>query len=346
MNTKITRLLNCRYPILLPGMSWISDATLVRAVSRAGGVGILATGPLSPAETRTAIQEIRHGNNLPFGVGVTLLMPGALENAWVAVQEQVPILHISLGKNAELVQAVHDYGGKVICTVTTIKHAEAALESGADALMITGHEAAAHGADVTSLVLLPTMRQAFDVPIIAAGGFATGPGLLAALSLGADGIAMGSRLAVSLESPLAAATKEEIVKASSFDTIYGKNFDGLPARVLQTPVSTKLMSARPWFPVVLYRAMQASQQMKMPLWKVLAGLVTRYNDIYTIAQFGAATKAIMAATVHGDLTHGVQFIGQNAGLINDIASVDHIIQRTIRDARSRSSQLVNDLSSP
>lgn len=337
VRTRITSLLGCRYPIVLPGMSWISVPELVAAVSEAGGVGILATGPLNAEETRTSIQRIRALTDKPFGIGATLLMPGAEENAKVALEEQVPLINISLGKADWVAEGVHAYGGKLLSTVTNSKHAVAAIESGADALMVTGHEAAAHGGDVTSLVLVPCLAEQFpQTPIVAAGGFANGRGLAAALALGADAVAMGSRFAVSKESPLAEATKLAITKSSESDTLYGKNFDGIPARVLKTPQSQKLMAKRPFITTIVYRAFQAARQMNIPLWKVLPGLMTQFDKIFMIAQFGAATQAIMAATVDGRLDTGVQFIGQSAGMIHEIESVDDIVQRIVREAEQAS----------
>ncbi len=315
-------------------MSWISTPELVAAVSNAGGVGILATGPLNASETRKSIQLIRSLTDQPFGIGATLLMPGAAENAKVALEEQVPIINVSLGKAEWIAEGLSRYGGKMLATVTNTKHAQAALDTGADAFMVTGHEAAAHGGNVTSLVLVPSLSQAFpNVPIVAAGGFATGTSLHAALSLGADAVAMGSRMAVTQDSPLAQAAKEAIVRATEQDTIYGKNFDGIPARVLQTPTAEQVMKRRPWFPIVLYRAFAAAQQVGLPLWKVLPGMMTQWDKMFTIAQFGAATDAIMAATVEGDMKRGVQFVGQCQGMIHDIPTVDELVQRIMVEAR-------------
>jgi len=241
-------------------MSWISDPKLVAAVSNAGGVGILATGPLTPTQTRHAIREVRSRTTLPFGIGTTLLMPGATENAKVALEERVPIINISLGKGDWIAERARgEYGGKVLATVTNRKHAASAIEAGADALMVTGHEAAAHGGDVASSVLVPAIAARFpEVPLVAAGGFANGRGLASAISLGADGIAMGSRFAITEESGLARRTKE-IVSSSGggsteSDTLYGKNFDGIPARVMKSEESMRLMSSPASLPVVIYRA--------------------------------------------------------------------------------------------
>jgi enoyl-[acyl-carrier protein] reductase II len=333
IRTRITSLLGCQYPIVLPGMSWISTPELVAAVSNAGGVAILATGPLSPSQTRDAIVRIRTMTDKPFGIGATLLMPGAVENANVALEEQVPLINVSLGKAEWIAEGVQRYGGKLLSTVTNAKHAATAIESGADALMVTGHEAAAHGGDVTSLVLIPSLAERFPgTPIVAAGGFANGRGLAAALALGADAVAMGSRFAVSQESPLAISVKQAIVRASESETIYGSNFDGVPARVLRTPMSEKLMRRRPFIGTVVYRAFLAAGHMNIPLWKVFPGLLAQWDKMFMVAQFGAATEALMAATVHGKVDQGVQFVGQCQGLIHDIPTVDELLQRIMKEA--------------
>ena len=335
ISTRITDLFECEHPIILPGMSWISTPQLVAAVSNAGGLGILATGPLNADETRASIREIRSLTDKPFGVGATLLMPGATENARVALEEKVPVVNVSLGKADWIREGLDGYGGKLLATVTNRKHASAAIQSGADALMATGHEAAAHGGDVTSLVLVPSLAQAFpETPIVAAGGFATGGALNAALSLGADGVAMGTRLATTQESPLATTMKEAICASGEAQTLYGSNFDGIPARVLETPMSRKLMESRPWLPVIVGRAFAASRNMGIPLWKVLPGLMTRFDQMFAVAQFGAATSAIQAATVDGDAEQGVQFVGQCQGLIHDVPSVQALFDAIVEESEA------------
>lgn len=163
--------------------------------------------------------------------------------------------------------------------------------------------------------------------------------MAAALTLGADGVAMGSRFATTKESPLADEIKKSISNphidggATESDTIYSKNFDGIPARVMRSPASIKLNKSPAPVPIVVYRAIKAAREMKIPLWKALAGLLSDWEKMYIIAQFGAATSAIQAATVDGDLSDkGVQFIGQAMGLIEDIPSVDELVQRVIHDA--------------
>ena len=272
--TRITRLLGIKHPVILPGMSWISTPKLVAAVSNAGGLGILATGPLSPEETRKSIREIRSLTDKPFGIGATLLMPGGKENAEVALEEKVSVINFSLGKGDWIVKRAHEYGAKVIATVVNEKHAKSAEDSGVDALMVTGHEAAAHGGEVTSLVLVPCIASKVKIPVICAGGIGNGHGLLAILSLGGDGVAMGSRFATSVESPLAQTVKEEIVKRTENDTVYGKNFDGLYARIMKTEAGVQAMK-KPLNPVqAIYEAFGAAKKVGLPLWKVMPGTTT------------------------------------------------------------------------
>lgn len=344
MKTSVTELLHIKYPIVLPGMSWISTPELVAAVSNAGGLGILAMGPLSPVEARAAIKKVRALTDKPFGVGCTLMMPGAKENAEIALEEKVPVINFSLGKGDWIVKKANVYGGKVIATVTTLKHAKSAESIGAHALMVTGHEAAAHGGEVTSLVLVPTIADAVSIPVIATGGFGDGRGLLAAFALGAQGIAMGSRFAVSQESPLHLTTKNAVLSKTQHDTVYSKNFDGIPARYMKTPASVRL-TRRPMNIVsTVIQAIKAASLVNKPVWQILSGLLVMPDKIKLLAYFGAATIKLRAATEDGDVENGMQFIGQTQGLINDIASVEQIMEQVVSQAKAvqQSNQCVFD----
>ena len=333
MRTPLTDLLGIQYPILLPGMSWISTPPLVAAVSQAGGLGILATGPLTPPQTRTAIAEIQALTDKPFGIGCTLLMPGARENAEVALEERAPVINFSLGKGEWLVPRCHAYGGKVIATVTTVRHARSAQRSGVDALLVTGHEAAAHGGEVTSLVLVPTIADAVELPVIAGGGFADGRGLLAALTLGAAGVAMGSRLATTRESPLHATVKQTIIEKSADETVYSPHFDGLPARYMKTPTALRLTRQPMSFWRSALQATQAARLVGQPVGKILLGLLTRIEQVKLLTYFGAAVPRLRAATEAGDLEYGMQFIGQVQGLIQDVPTVQEVFERILNEVR-------------
>lgn len=335
MQTAITRLLGIQHPLICPGMSYIATPELVAAVGNAGGLGILATGPLTPELTRQAIRRVRELSDRPFGVGCTLMMPGAKENAMAALEERVPVINFSLGKGDWLIERAHAYCGKAIATVVTEKHARSAEASGADALLVTGHEAAAHGGAVTSLALIPAIRKASALPIIAAGGFADGQGLIAALALGADAVAMGTRLAMSKESPVHQRTKEMIRQRGVADTLYSKNFDGLWCRVMDTPAARQATRKRLSLLAAAWRASAAARKLGMPIAKVvLGGLLSQPQALRQLAQFGAATESIRLAIEDGDHNKGVQLIGQAQGLIDDVPSVAELFERILTEAHT------------
>jgi len=364
MKTKITELFRIKYPIILPGMSWISVPELVAAVCNAGGIGYLATGPLSPAKTRESIRQIRKLTDKPFAVGATLLMPGAYENALVAIEEKVPVLNISLGKGENLIKKVHEYGGKVISTVTTVEHALAAEKSGADALQVTGHEAAAHGSHVTTLVLVPAIVDAVKIPVVAIGGIADGRGMAAAFALGAEGVGMGTRLSITKESPVHQSAKQKQLECGIEDTIYSNRFDALYCRILKTPSAEKAVkegrnlmkgfmasfdiaksldlswmklatstlsgskkdkSAKPKSPEQKLDSGQKQKKQESLFKKLMKGPQTGMN----LAHMAQAYVAIKKATEEGDLEKGVYVSGQVQGIIHDIPTVAEVINRTI-----------------
>ena len=273
MNTKITRLFGIQYPVVLSGMTGISTPELVAAVCNAGGLGILATGDLSPDSLRAAVRQIRQLTDKPFGANVPLLIPGMDEKAHVLFEEQVPVINYSLGKGDWICQKAHEYGGKAIATVVTIKHAQAAERDGADALIVTGHEAAAHGGNATSLVLIPSIADTVSIPVIAAGGFGDGRGLAAALALGAEGIAMGTRFMNTLESPVHSAVKEISQAKTVHDTVYSKKIDGIPCRVMQSKGATRLIKGRFVMVRALWTSRAAAKSYGLPWLKLAVGIL-------------------------------------------------------------------------
>ena len=336
MQTRITELLGIRYPILLSGMSFISEPKLVAAVSEAGGLGILATGPLNAEQTREAIREIRSLTDKPFGANSTLLFPGAVENAKVMLEEKVPVINFALGKGDWIAKAAHEYGGKVIATVVNPRHAKRAQDFGCDAVIATGHEAAAHGGDVTSLVLIPRLAELLDVPVIAAGGFGDGRGLAAALALGAEGIAMGSRLANTAESPVHDRTKDLTVDKDITDTVYTDRFDGMPARVMDTPGARKVMKQRVGLWSAFTNSFAIAKEMKISYPKLVvqtfqAGL----RDTLTLIYLAKGFRGFRRSIVDGDCDLGVYPIGQVTGLIQDNPPVAQLFERIAAEARQR-----------
>ena len=366
MKTAITELFGIKYPIILPGMSWISVPELVAAVCNAGGIGYLATGPLSPTKTRDSIRQIRKLTDKPFAVGATLLMPGAYENALVAIEEKVPVLNISLGKGGDLIKKVHAYGGKVISTVTTVEHALAAQKSGADALQATGHEAAAHGSHVTTLVLVPAIVDAVKIPVVAIGGIADGRGMAAAFALGAEGVGMGTRLSITRESPVHAAAKQKQLELGIEDTIYSNRFDALYCRIMKTPSGEKAIKDGRNLIKGLFASFAIAKSLDLSLMNLATSTLSgskkdksekpkdttadtasapkqRKNESFfkkmmkgpetglNLAHMAQAYVSIKKATEEGDMEKGVYVSGQVQGIIHDIPTVADVINRTVEE---------------
>ena len=334
MKTRITELFGIKYPILLSGMSWISVPKMVAAVSNAGGLGILATGPMDPSQTRKAIQEIRQLTDKPFGCNATLLMPGAAENAKVLLEEQVPVINFALGKGDWLVKDAHKYGGKVIATVVNARHAKRAQDYGADGVIATGNEAAAHGEALTSMVLIPSLVDAIHIPVIAAGGIADGRGLAAALSLGAEGVALGTRLMTTQESPLHENFKKLSIEKDVTDTLYSTRVDGIWCRVMKTDAAVKAIKKGLDLPAAFVNSQDIARQMKMPYLKLFIGiLASGLNNAYKMAFMANGFKAFKLATEDGDVEKGILPVGQVMGLIQDEPTVAELFERIVAEAK-------------
>jgi enoyl-[acyl-carrier protein] reductase II len=334
VKTRITELFGIQYPILLSGMSWISVPRMVAAVSNAGGLGILATGPMDPSQTRKAIQEIRKLTDKPFGCNATLLMPGAAENAKVLLEEQVPVINFSLGKGDWLVKDAHKYGGKVIATVVNARHAKRAQDYGADGVIATGNEAAAHGEALTSMVLIPSLVDAIHIPVIAAGGIADGRGLAAALALGAEGVALGTRLMTTQESPLHENFKKMSIEKDVTDTLYSTRVDGIWCRVMKTDAAVKAIKKGLDLPAAFVNSQDIARQMKMPYLKLFIGiLASGLNNAYKMAFMANGFKAFKLATEDGDVEKGILPVGQVMGLIQDEPTVAELFERIVAEAK-------------
>jgi enoyl-[acyl-carrier protein] reductase II len=333
MKTRITELFGIEHPIILSGMSWISVPKMVAAVSNAGGLGILATGPLDADRTRQAIREIRSLTQKPFGANASLLFPGAAENAKVLLEEKVPVINFALGKGDWIVKAAHEYGGKVIATVVNARHAKRAQDYGADGVIATGYEAAAHGEEVTSFVLIPSLADALEIPVIAAGGVADGRGLAAALALGAEGVAMGSRFMTTKESPLHAHFKKLSIEKGVMDTLYSARFDGLGCRVMKTDAAERAIRRGLDLPAAFFNSREIAAQLHIPFLKLFIGvLASGWKNARQLAYLANGFKAMRVATEEGDIERGVLPVGQATGLIHDEPTVAEVVARIVAEA--------------
>ena len=344
MKTRLTEMVGIKVPILLSGMSWISTPKMVAAVSNAGGLGILATGPLNSSQTREAIREIRKLTDKPFGANASLMFPGAAENAKVLLKEQVPVINFALGKGDWIVREAHKYGGKVFATVVNLKHAKRAQDFGTDAVIATGQEAAAHGEDVTSLVLIPHLAENLQIPVIGAGGFADGRGLAAALALGADGISMGSRFMVVRESLVHDNFKKLCMEATEQDTLYDNVFDGMDGRVLKTKEAQAMMKRG--FPVVeaFKGALLIKKLMNLSFAKFAAVSIEMLraeegHPLMVLARQAVGNMKHLKALNDGDVEGGILFAGQCCGGITDNPTTKELIDRVIREAEEALAKL-------
>jgi len=262
------------------------------------------------------------------------MFPGAVENAKVLLQEKVPVINFALGKGDWIVKEAHKYGGKVFATVVNLKHAKRAQDFGTDAVIATGQEAAAHGEDVTSLVLIPHLAENLKIPVIAAGGFADGRGIVAALALGAEGVAMGTRLMTTKESPLHENYKRMTQEKDVYDTLFSKRFDGILCRVMKTDAAKKAVKTGLNWPAAFFNSRDIAKQMGIPYFKLFIGvLLSGYKNARQLAYMANAFKAIRVATEDGDSKTGVLPVGQSQGLIHDVPTIAELFERIVKEAK-------------
>lgn len=331
MKTRVTRLLDIEHPILCAGMGFVAVPQLVAAVSDAGGLGLLATATLNPEEVRESVREIRKRTTGPFGANVTLQFETAEENARVLLEEQVPVINLSLGFAPWIVEGVHAYGGRLLSTVTSLRHAHSAQRKGADGLIVTGHEAGGHGGDATSLVVVPLIAKGVELPVIAAGGFGDGRGLAAALALGAEAISMGTRFALSQESPMHDRVKRLAFGLSEKETVYTDRIDGMGTRFLETErVSTM---ARAMSPLESLRSIPKVKKALRLTWPevILAGLRAGPDIRKSLGQAQIAGNTFEGLN-GGDYERGIVPGGQIVGAISEELSCKQIIGDTVAEA--------------
>jgi len=220
MQNRITKLFNIRYPIIQAGMVWCSGWRLASAVSNAGGLGLIGSGSMSPEVLEEHIRKCKEATEQPFGVNVPLLYPHREAIFDILIREKIKIIFTSAGNPALWTSFLKEQGMTVVHVVANVKSACKCRESGVDAIVAEGFEAGGHDGkeETTTMTLVPLIRKAVDLPLIAAGGIATGRGMLAAFALGAEGVQIGTRFVVSEESSAHPEFKKKIVEAKDGDT--------------------------------------------------------------------------------------------------------------------------------
>lgn len=335
MKTRITEMFDIEYPILLAGMGRVALPKLVAAVSNAGGLGVFGAGSNPPEVTRAAIREIRALTNKPFGANAPLAIPNGMENAKVLLEEQVPIINYSMGRGDWIAKAAHGYGGKVIASVTNVHFAERAQAHGADAVIAAGYEAAGHAGEVTTFVLAPRLAEALDIPIIVAGGVATGAGLAAALALGADGVSMGTRFLTTEESPMHPNFKQKAVSLDVNETIISDRFDGIPNRVMKTIAAEKASKAQINPFKVFLDSLSIARDIDIPYFKLfLQVLASGPANTLNMMRMSQMLQMHTITLTSGDLQKGMTASGMSVGLVHDLPPVAELMKRIVAEAEA------------
>ena len=299
---RITQLFNIKYPIIQGGMIWNSGYKLASAVSNAGGLGLIGAGSMYPDVLREHIQKCKKATDKPFGVNVPMLYPNIEEIMQILKEEEVKIVFTSAGNPKTWTPFLKENGMTVVHVVSSTKFALKAQEAGVDAIVAEGFEAGGHNGrdETTTLTLIPMVKEQVTIPLIAAGGIATGKGMLAAMTLGADGVQMGSRFAASTESSAHDNFKSTIVNTNEGDTMLTLK-ELAPVRLIKNKFFNDVQE--------LYAKCPTPEDLKELLGRARA----------------------KRGMFEGDLVEGELEIGQIAGLIHDILPVEEIVKNVISE---------------
>lgn len=233
LHTRLCDLLGCRVPIVLPGMGWVATPELVAAASNAGAFGFLAAATIRPEEIDREIERVKSLTDRPFGVNFLMDAPGADRIAGAIVRHGVRAAGYNRAPDAKLIHRLKDGGVVCVPTIGAVRHAQKAEQLGADAVIAQGSEGGGHTGPVPTAILVGGVVDAVGLPVVAAGGFKDGRGLVAALAYGAAGVAMGTRFVLTKESPVPDATAKRYLAASVDDVVVTREIDGLPQRVVR-----------------------------------------------------------------------------------------------------------------
>ena len=336
--TRFTGLVGIDHPIVQTGMGWVSGPELTSATANAGGLGILAAAVMDVAALRGALKEMADRTDRPYGVNLRADHPDIDEMVGLLIKERVRVASFAMAPRKELIDRLHDGGVLVMPSIGAKRHAEKVAEWGVDAVLVQGHEGGGHTGPVPTTLLLPQVVDAVDIPVVAAGGFFDGRGLVAALAYGAAGIAMGTRFLLTQDCTVPDAVKQVYLSKSVTDTLVTTQVDGWPHRVLRSELVDRLDGTGPV--TSLPRAVaNAARFRKMTgtSWRALAqeGLAMKKAQDLSWSQVVMAANTPMllkAAMVDGRPDLGVMASGQVVGVIDDLPTVQELIDRIVADA--------------
>lgn len=297
--TRITRLLEIKYPIFQGGMAWVATHTLAAAVSNAGGLGIIASGSLPGDMIREEIRKVKKLTDKPYGVNIMLMSPYAEDIVDIVCEEGVPVVTTGAGNPGKYIEKLKAHNVKIIPVVPTVSLARRLERQGVDALIAEGTEAGGHIGEITTMALIPQVVDAVKIPVISAGGIADGRGFVAALALGAEGVQIGTRFICSLEADVHQNFKNQIVKAKDRDALVTGRSTGHPIRVLKNKFSKEYLELEK----------NGSSLEELGKW---------------------STGRLKISVKDGDIEKGSLMAGQISGLIGEIKTCKVIISDIVK----------------
>ncbi|WP_262059954.1 NAD(P)H-dependent flavin oxidoreductase [Streptomyces sp. STR69] len=338
METALTRLVGVRHPIVQTGMGWVAGPRLVSATANAGALGILASATMGTDRLRDAIREVKSRTGAPFGVNLRADAADAGDRVRIMIEEGVRVASFALAPSAELIAELKEAGVVVIPSIGARRHAEKVAAWGADAVIVQGGEGGGHTGEVATTVLLPQVVDAVDIPVVAAGGFFDGRGLVAALAYGAAGVAMGTRFLLTSDSTVPDAVKAAYLAATVRDVTVTRAVDGLPHRMLRTElVDAMEHSGRTRTLLQAVRRAAGFRRLSGLTWPrmIRDGLAMKHGKDLTWSQVLLAANTPMllrASMVDGRTDLGVMASGQVAGVIDDLPSCAELVARVMKEA--------------
>jgi NAD(P)H-dependent flavin oxidoreductase YrpB (nitropropane dioxygenase family) len=338
LHTPICDLLGCRYPILQTGMGWVATPELTAATSNAGAFGFLAAATLHPDAVEGEIARVKALTERPFGVNFLMDAPGADVITDAIIRSGVKAAGYNRAPNADLIGRLKQAGVLCVPTCGAPRHAVKAQKLGADIIVVQGAEGGGHTGPIPTTLLVSQCVDAVDVPVVAAGGFRDGRGLVAALAYGAAGIAMGSRFVLTKESPVPAATAKRFLEAGVGDVLVTDRIDGLPQRVVRNELVDRLERSNPLTLLLLALknglAFRKASGASIPE-LLRSALAMRRHERLTRSQMLMAANAPMLAKramTDGDPVTGYLPGGTVMGVIDDRPSCAEVIERIMDEA--------------
>ena len=342
LTTPLLELLGSKYPIVQTGMGWVAGPKLVSATSNAGAFGIIASATMTYDELVVAIAETKKRTTAPFGVNMRADADDIMDRLKLLVAEGIPVASFAQAPKKDLIEYLHDHGIKVMPSIGAKRHAEKVMEWGVDAILVQGGEGGGHTGSVPTSLLLPEVVDVVGgrVPVVAAGGYFDGRGLVAALAYGASGIAMGTRFLLTSDSSVPMEVKKQYLGTAVTGTVVTTKVDGAPHRVIRTKLVDQMDGASPITAVPKAIANAARFRKFTGLsWYQMAkeglDMKKRMDMPWAEVIMAGNTPILTKATlVDGELDAGILPTGQVVGVIDDLPTAAEVVSRIIAEAET------------